>query len=74
MSRHLPNCAGDDYCGGDCLYDGRPRQLVLSLDVACHMLADIDQIITEHTINPTQFSEAVWWEKLHDAAIGRDYA
>jgi hypothetical protein len=38
------------------------------------MLADIDQIITEHTINPTQFSEAVWWEKLHDAAIGRDYA
>lgn len=26
MSRHLPDCAGDDHCDGNCLYDGEPRR------------------------------------------------
>jgi len=38
-----------------------------------HMLADIDQIVTEHEIAPWQFDDATWWAKLRHAVDGKDY-
>lgn len=37
MSRHLLECAGDDYCAGDCRYDGIPQPAILerAKDVTC---------------------------------------
>lgn len=37
MSRHLPDCAGDDYCTGQCRYDGiaQPAILERASDISC---------------------------------------
>lgn len=49
------------------------KRLVLSESVMVHMLADIDQIVTEHSIDSTQFSDDEWWAKLRSAVDGEDY-
>jgi hypothetical protein len=49
-----------------------PR-LILNESVMTHMLADIDQIVTEHEIDPTQFTDGQWWLKLRRAVEGEDY-
>ena len=38
-----------------------------------HQLADIDQIICEHEMEPLQFTESEWWAKLKVAADGTEY-
>lgn len=49
------------------------RQLVPTESVMTHILADIDQIITEHSLEPTQFTNEQWWAKLRHAVEGKDY-
>jgi hypothetical protein len=51
----------------------RPRQLTLTVDTAAHMLADIDQIITEMEMNPEQRTLNHWTEMLRRAVDGEDY-
>lgn len=50
------------------------RRLTLTESVMTHMLADIDQIVTEHSIDPTMFTDEDWWAKLRRAVDGEDYA
>lgn len=47
--------------------------LVLYESVMTHMLADLDQIVTEHEMDSTQFPNHVWWNKLRHAVEGEDY-
>lgn len=48
-------------------------QLVLTESVMTHILADIDQIVTEHDMNPTQKSDEDWWKMLRHSVDGEDY-
>lgn len=56
MSRHLANCAGDDYCFGDCRYDGIPQRAILmrASDVFCSC-----EEMAEHRSNCTD-TPAFW--------------
>ena len=47
--------------------------LVLTESVMTHMLADLDQIVTEMEMNPGQFSRLEWVAKLRRAVDGEDY-
>ena len=46
MSRHLPDCAGDDYCDGGCLYDNIPQPAILKR--ASKLLCDCDWRLLHH--------------------------
>lgn len=50
------------------------KRLILTESVMTHMLADIDQIVTMHAIDPTMFSDEDWWAKLRRSVNGDDYA
>jgi len=47
--------------------------LELNESVMAHMLADLDQIITEMEMNPERFSRLEWVAKLRRAVDGEDY-
>jgi hypothetical protein len=38
-----------------------------------HILADIDQIVTEYEMNPAQWPPSVWMAKIRHSVDGRDY-
>lgn len=67
-----------DY-GSNCSITGwletvyEPRRLILTESVMTHMLVDLDQIVTEHEMDPTQFTDEQWWQKLRHCAEGEDY-
>jgi hypothetical protein len=58
---------------GPCQTLDRPRQLVLTESVMTHMLADIDQIVTEWEQYSAQFTTEEWFAKLRHAVDGEDY-
>lgn len=53
--------------------DSRPA-VILTGTIMTHMLADLDQLITEHELDPTQFTDEQWWARLRHAVDGTDYA
>jgi len=48
-------------------------QLALTLDTATHMLADLDQIVTEMEMNLEQRPADDWLAMLRHAVDGEDY-
>lgn len=51
----------------------RQKQLVLTQSVMVHMLADIDQIVTEMQQWPDQKPLHAWVDMLRHAVDGKDY-
>lgn len=49
------------------------HRLILTEPVMIHMLADIDQIVTEHELDPAQRSDKDWWAMLRWTVDGNDY-
>lgn len=54
-------------------YPSPGTRLILTESVMTHMLADLDQIITEMTINFGQRPLPDWLAMLRDAVDGEDY-
>lgn len=52
---------------------GKERRFVLTESVMTHMLADLDQIITEMQMNPGQRPLQEWLIMLRSAVEGEDY-
>jgi len=46
MSRHLADCAGDDYCDGGCHYNGIPQLAILKR--ASKIFCDCDRCLIHH--------------------------
>lgn len=49
------------------------KQLILTESVMTHMLADLDQIVTEMGMDYGQFTPEQWIRKLRHAVDGEDY-
>jgi hypothetical protein len=49
------------------------KRLILTESVMTHMLADLDQIVTEHAMDPAQKTDEQWWAMLRHAVDGEDY-
>jgi hypothetical protein len=58
---------------GPCQNVDRPQQLVLTESVMTHMLADIDQIVTEMEMNFKSRHHTDWAAMLRHAVDGEDY-